>query len=299
MEWFTINYRLIFALDNAYVPTSKFTLIIAAFSTSVYVVWFAFYLLSLSEGLISEEQLNRFPGYFWLFILSLVILPLPIYFRSRLYFLKLILLMIISPCYGVNFKIHWITEQFISFKQPIRDFLYTVIFYFFDPSTSYEKSYIPGEIIAISFLLLRIVQQIRQGYEKSYFGTALPYATVKCSLGILTILTSIASHETENDVALGFWVAVALVATIYTYHFDLKHDWGLLSQGSHGFFGNDRSERIPFLLNNRISFRPYVYYIFFVMNFILRMAWVLTISTGIVEAFGIQKYVFTLIISSL
>ena len=109
MEWFTINYRLIFALDNSYVPTSKFTLIIAAFSTSVYVIWFAFYLLSLSEGYISEKQLNRFPGYFWAFLLGLLLFPIPIYLKSRIYFLKLLLFMIISPCYGVNFKIHWIT----------------------------------------------------------------------------------------------------------------------------------------------------------------------------------------------
>ena len=106
----TINYRLIFALDNLYVPTSKFTLVFAALSTSIYVILYAFYLLSLNEGFISEEQLNRFPGYIWIFLIGFIILPLPImYYQSRLYFAKLVFLMFLSPCYEVSFKIHWIT----------------------------------------------------------------------------------------------------------------------------------------------------------------------------------------------
>lgn len=67
---------------------------------------------------------------------------------------------------------------------------------------------------------------------------------------------SIASYYSEDNGALGVWVAVALTATLYTYRFDLKYDWGLLAKGSNNFFSSDRSERIPFLLNNRISFKP-------------------------------------------
>ena len=67
-------------------------------------------------------------------MMGFMFLPLPIfYFRIRLYFIKLLILMFISPCNGVNFKIHWVTEQFISFKQPLRDFVYTMMFYFIDP----------------------------------------------------------------------------------------------------------------------------------------------------------------------
>lgn len=49
MEKYTINYRLIFALDNYYVPTSKMTLVMAAIATSLYVILYAMYLLCLSE----------------------------------------------------------------------------------------------------------------------------------------------------------------------------------------------------------------------------------------------------------
>ena len=181
----------------------------------------------------------------------------------------------------------------------MRDFVYTVTFYFSDEAITYESSYLPGEIIAIVFLMLRIIQQIKQGNKSKYFGTSLPYATIKCSLGILTILMSIASFYTQDNAALGVWVTVALITTLYTYHFDLKHDWGLLAQGSHGFWGDDREERVPFLLNSRISFQPFVYYLIFFFNLFLRLAWTFTISTGVVEFLDIEKYVFTLIISFL
>ena len=48
METYTINYRLIFALDNCYVPTSQYTLVVAAIATSLYVGLYAVYLLCLS-----------------------------------------------------------------------------------------------------------------------------------------------------------------------------------------------------------------------------------------------------------
>jgi hypothetical protein len=201
--------------------------------------------------------------------------------------IKLLILMIISPCRGVDYKIHWITEQFISFKQPLRDFIYTIIFYFDNPETSYEDSYLYGEILALSFFVLRIMQQLRQGCEKKYFGTKLPYATVKCCLGILTIGTSIAAFETHDDLAFGVWISIALIATLYTYFFDLKFDWGLIQEGSHSFFGSDRESRIPFLLNKSISFHPSVYYIIIGLNFIFRLAWTLTISTGVIEDLGL------------
>jgi flagellar assembly factor FliW len=59
----------------------------------------------------------------------------------------MLFLMLVSPFNfkaKIDFKINWLTEQFVSFKQPFHDLVYTIIYYLVDPNSSYKTSIIIG-----------------------------------------------------------------------------------------------------------------------------------------------------------
>ena len=142
--------------------------------------------------------------------------------------LKIFLTMFISPCIGVDFKYHWVTEQFISMKQQFHDIFYTLSYFtaLGDPA---QVSFIGGNVIAVYFFVLRILQVFRQAYQgRLFFGTALPWACIKISLGITTIIVSFLYKIFTGNVMLIAWIITATITTLYTYGFDIRFDWGLL-----------------------------------------------------------------------
>jgi hypothetical protein len=80
------------------------------------------------------------------------------------------------------------------------------------------------------------------------------------------------------------WLCFAGLSTIYSYFWDLKMDWGLLQP-------NDRN---PFL-RKYISFEPRRnYYAVILLNLVMRLSWVLTLSPNIAQLFG-NANIFTLV----
>ena len=47
-----------------------------------------------------------------------------------------------APILGIEFKFHWWTEIWISFRQPFRDLMFTMTYYFIDNTIVYEKTII-------------------------------------------------------------------------------------------------------------------------------------------------------------
>lgn len=111
--------------------------------------------------------------------------------RGRIYFLGLFLKTVASPIIGPDFKVHWFTEQLVSFKQPFQDFCYTISYYFFDKSTSFDTAITVGTFIGVGLYVMRIIQGIREGIGfGKYFCEPRFYGAIKCSFNICTILTS-------------------------------------------------------------------------------------------------------------
>jgi hypothetical protein len=138
-----INYKLIFSLDESFVPTSFYTIRAGAIFMTIFMVFFVLYVFYLSIS-----PLEFLPGILWIIMFSVLFNHLPILnWRSRLYWSKMLFLMLISPFNfkaKLDFKINWLTEQFVSFKQPFHDLVYTIIFYLVDPNSSYKTSIIIG-----------------------------------------------------------------------------------------------------------------------------------------------------------
>lgn len=103
-------------------------------------------------------------GVAWIMILGYLFFPLPIlHYNGRFYFAKLFFFMLTSPITGADFKLHWLAEQFASFKQPMQDITYTISFYFFDKNSSFENAVRFGIWIGVYVYILRILQGIRMG----------------------------------------------------------------------------------------------------------------------------------------
>lgn len=75
---------------------------------------------------------------------------------------------------------------------------------------------------------------------------------------------------------LGIWIMASAISTMYSYLWDLKYDWGLLESNTKNW-----------LLRKYLTFEPKRnYYIVIVVNFIMRLSWMMTISPSIALYFG-------------
>lgn len=68
--------------------------------------------------------------------------------------------------------------------------------------------------------------------------------------------------------AFWYWFSARMVATIYSYIWDIYMDWGLFRH-----FENDGKR----FLRVKLTYHPYFYYYAIVSDLILRFAWVLSI----------------------
>ena len=124
----------------------------------------------------------------------------------------------------------------MSFRQPFRDLAFTFIYYFIDNTIVYEQTIIFETIAGIFLYSLRIIQNIRQMHQNKLWGGMPYYGSIKCSLNIITMITSYFFRVEQNEmsiVPLVLWVISAIVSTSYAYHFDLKWDWGLLQSNKY------------------------------------------------------------------
>ena len=72
--------------------------------------------------------------------------------------------------------------------------------------------------------------------------------------------------------AIIIWYVIFFPILLFSYFVDLKADWGLL---------NNEDGRHPFL-RNKLGYNAKFYYVLLFLNFILRSAWLLTLSPTIV-----------------
>jgi hypothetical protein len=87
----------------------------------------------------------------------------------------------------------------------------------------------------------------------------------------MSILTSVFSYIYifhQSEVILSLWVSCAIISTVYSFYWDLKIDWGFLQPNSKNLF-----------LRKELSFgRVSYYYTAMIVNLLLRVTWVFSIS---------------------
>lgn len=239
-------------------------------------------------------------GISWLVTCTYFFIPVSFWhWRGRFYMLKLIGRSIISPIAGVDFPIAWLTDQVVSLVTSFKDLAYTICYY-----TSLDLTIPPvgdknicsaGANIYVVFMvgmftfIWRMLQCIRQGIAaKSYFCTSLFLNTVKYLCSLITLTLSFLYSASSPDI-FPLWCVFSVISTVYSYIWDLKMDFGFFEKGT----------KYRFLRDDLAYGSPAIYYIIMVVNFILRLSWILTLSPNIVASFQVKPVVFTLITGTL
>jgi hypothetical protein len=129
-ETYKISHRLIFKFNDHLYSNYRYIFRLAGFFTTIFLVMFLLYLLSLTSLIHTFLPLYYFPLLPYVLLGGYLFIPLPIFnYRGRLYMLKLVLKCFLAVFRGVDFPIIWMTDQWISMITPLRDLSYTVCFY--------------------------------------------------------------------------------------------------------------------------------------------------------------------------
>lgn len=215
-------------------------------------------------------------------LLVYMLVPLPIFkHKGRLYLLKLMGKCFVAFCYGVDFPIAFMTNQWISMITPIRDLTYSVCYYlqvdFNDPKNDACKSISPVSVASIVIVVAfacRFFQLMRNAIDLRGFTMEILWRTARV---VTSVIAAILGYLYANDTTLLIpWIAMAAVSTIVSYYTDVKVDWDLFQTDSKNF-----------LLRDYLTFAGRkTYYAIVVGNFILRLSWTLTLSPSIANILG-------------
>jgi len=122
-----INYKLVLNLEGLSLPKARSFLLDAQITTVMFFSLFLLYMLEMAN--VINTGFRYFGHIMWLFELIYFLVPIPYTYRQgKLFFLKLLGNVILSPFPFIksSILIIWISEQFVSFSQPMVDFTYAI-----------------------------------------------------------------------------------------------------------------------------------------------------------------------------
>lgn len=259
---------------------------------------FLIYLLQITNIIAQNSKFvpQYLPAIIWSFLILYCVVPLPILnYQGRLYTIKLMFQSIISPIVGVSFAINWMTDQWISLNTPLRDLAYTVCFYtdlnFNDLVNNTCKNNSKFEVVALAGVIAlsyRVLQCIRLGIsEGTYFNSRHFINSLKYTTSLISTVSSFVYNGGSSSF-LVIWIISSVISTIFSFLWDLKMDWGLLTL-------NCRNT----LLRKYLTFdSKKLYYVIMSVNFIMRCVWTFTLSPDITKLFG-NASLFTLATGSI
>ena len=172
-EEYKITHKLIFKFNDHHYSKAIEIFKFAGLHTSIFLILFLLYILDLTGIYNISFRQEYFSMISWGVFLLTLLVPLPIFnYKGRIFALKLIFEAILSPCKGVSFPIVWMTDQAVSMAVPLKDFSYAICYF---TEIDFNKNDNPCNdtnrvsvvlIVAVSVLSYRMIQCIRQGYDK-------------------------------------------------------------------------------------------------------------------------------------
>ncbi|OAY47383.1 phosphate transporter PHO1 homolog 1 [Manihot esculenta] len=268
-----INYSFIFELA----PTKELKyrdvfLICTVAMTAVVGVMFI-HLSLLTKGY-SYSQVQAIPGLMLLMFLSLLLCPFNICYRSSRYrFLCVIRNIILSPLYKVVMLDFFMADQLCSQVPMLRNLEYVACYYITGSFKNQDYGYCMRTkhyrdfAYAVSFLpyYWRAMQCARRWFDEgqtSHLVNLGKYVSAMLAAGAKV------AYEKERSVGwLCLLVIMSSAATVYQLYWDFVKDWGLLQINS----------KNPWLRNDLMLRRKFIYYFSMGLNLILRLAWLQTV----------------------
>ena len=247
-EWISCNLEYVFDIQVHYSRENQI-LKRACIFTSLWLIIFLWTILGLKfEGNIKAAFTFINPIYLppltWLIYLVYILFPSKKYFNGQSrFFLKLLVIdMFKSPFFDFTFIVPWATDQFLSFAVSLRDFFYSVCYtvqVFSNGNTNNitcSTNYIVKVFDAI-MIFMPLVLRMGQCLNRVYFSKTRSDKIknfinfIKYLLSTITVIISLLIPLASTFFWL--WIVFLGMATILSYYWDLKHDFGLLEVTKH------------------------------------------------------------------
>lgn len=289
---YSVNYRLIFKFDNHF---SNFVTLLkraTAFSAIISLSILYYITIRTKTSDIIESfsyiPIRMSPVIGWVSFLVYLLWPFDGFNlkgrRFLFYHIKRILLNI--EIESVSF---FIISQIGSMAGIIRDFCYSFCYYY-----NYNQEYLNGErvcdpismpLVIISLFPAIIISLIMILKFSYYYGDIFLNSIniLKSFFSISTVVMALTIKNDENYWII--WAVSACWTAIHGFYWDAKLDWGLLSTTSNNI-----------LLRDKLALKQkWIYYIFLILDLILRFLWVLIISPDVVYKSLRPEFVFTIL----
>jgi hypothetical protein len=195
------------------------------------------------------------PPFTWVIYIIYYLFPSKKYFNGQTrYFLKLLIIdMFKSPFTNFTFIIPWATDQFLSFAVSLRDFFYTSCYTIFlikdgniDNMTCHSSTNIIVRVLEAIMIYLPLYLRMgqclnRMHFAKNRYGKLKNYTNFfKYFLSTITVIFSMLIPVHSSF--FWIWIASVIIATIVSYFWDIKYDFGFLEF---------------YKVNGKLSFRKY------------------------------------------
>lgn len=269
-----INYSFIFEFAPTKELKYRDVFLICTASMAVVVgVMFA-HLSLVVRGYHASPHVQAIPGILLLVFLLLLFCPFNIVYRSsRFQFLRILRNIILSPLYKVVMVDFFMADQLCSQVPMLRSLQYVACYYISGNYRTQEYGYcintkhIRDLAYAVSFLpyYWRAMQCARRWFDEGDTGHL-----VNLGKYVSAMLAAGAKVAYEKDKSLGplsLLIVVSSTATVYQLYWDFVKDWGLLQANS----------KNPWLRNELILKRKFIYYLSMGLNLVLRLAWLQTV----------------------
>ncbi|KAJ6322161.1 hypothetical protein OIU77_012104 [Salix suchowensis] len=268
-----INYSFIFELPPSNELKYRDVFLICTSSMTVVVGIMFIHLLLLMKGH-SYSQVQAIPGLLLLSFLLLLVCPVNFCYRSSRYsFLRVIKNIILSPLYKVVMLDFFMADQLCSQVPMLRNLEYVACYYLTGSYKTQDYGYCMRTehyrdlAYAVSFLpyYWRAMQCARRWFDEGKTNHLInlgKYVSAMLAAGAKV------AYEKEKSVGwLCLVVVISSAATIYQLYWDFVKDWGLLQKNS----------KNPWLRNELVLRRKFIYYFSMGLNLILRLAWLQTV----------------------
>lgn len=206
--------------------------------------------------------------------LLLLFCPFNIVYRSsRFQFLRILRNIVLSPLYKVVMVDFFMADQLCSQVPMLRSLEYVACYYISGNYRTQEYGYcintkhIRDLAYAVSFLpyYWRAMQCARRWFDEgdtSHLVNLGKYVSAMLAAG-----AKVAYEKDKSLGSLSLLIVVSSTATVYQLYWDFVKDWGLLQVNS----------KNPWLRNELILKRKFIYYLSMGLNLVLRLAWLQTV----------------------
>ncbi|XP_047321064.1 phosphate transporter PHO1-1-like [Impatiens glandulifera] len=264
-----INHSYIFELKPAEELKYRDVFFICATSMTVVIGVLFFHLVLLYKGY-PYSHIQPIISFLLLGFLLLLVYPFNILYKSaRFRFLRVMRNICFSPLCKVVMLDFFLADQLCSQVPMLRNLEHLACYYVTGSYKNQDWQYClmnknnRNLAYIVSFLpyYWRAMQCARRWYDE---GEATHLVNLGKYVSAMVAAGSKMAYDNEKNAGwLSLLLIASTVATFYQLYWDFVKDWGLLQSGS----------KNPWLRDNLILRRKWIYYLSMGLNLILRLAW--------------------------